>query len=260
MSMLHLFDHYSFRARLQPAFLALVPLAVGAFACAHPGAKWATALWSLLGSAGFTFFLANVARNRGKALESALWKSWGGAPTTLALRHSGQGNSVLRECWHEQLKRITGLPLPTAEQEARDPQQADEIYDAVTRIIIGKMRDTKAFPFVYRDNVNYGFCRNLYALRPLGLMSSVLGLCLCMGAAGWKYFEGANDYVPWAGMVICVGLGAWFYSTVTAQWVRVPAMTYSQHLMEGMEKLEKPKAVRKPKSETGAKAESTPRS
>src|SRR5437899_7423873 len=112
-----LFDHYSFRARLQPAFLALVPLALGAFAWAQPGAKWLTAIWSLLGAAGFTFFLANVARNRGKSIEPKLWESWGGTPTTQLLRHSGPGNSNLRERWHKQLSKLLGKPFPTPEEE-----------------------------------------------------------------------------------------------------------------------------------------------
>src|ERR1700730_13897443 len=85
MTVLGHFDHYSFRARLQPAFLTLLPLVVGALAWAEPGAKWFTLLGSLLSTAGLTFFLANFARNRGKAIEPALWKSWGGAPTTLLL-------------------------------------------------------------------------------------------------------------------------------------------------------------------------------
>jgi hypothetical protein len=84
-----LFDHHSFRARLQPAFLALLPIAIGAFAWAQPDAKWLTAIWGVLLSAGFTFLLANVARNWGKSIEPKLWNSWGGAPTTQLLRHSG---------------------------------------------------------------------------------------------------------------------------------------------------------------------------
>jgi hypothetical protein len=95
-----LFDHYSFRARLQPAFLALLPIAIGVMAWAPPGAKWMTSIWSLLSAAGFTLLLANMARNRGKGIERELWKSWGGAPTTQLFRHRGEANSPRFEtCW-----------------------------------------------------------------------------------------------------------------------------------------------------------------
>lgn len=156
------FDHYSFRARLQPAFLALVPLAVSVMAWAQPGTKWVTALWSLLGAAGFTVFLANVARNRGKSIEPKLWESWGGTPTTQLLRHRGEANPALRERWHQQLAKLLGRPMPTPEEEAENPNAADALYEAGTRLLIGKTYDAKSYPFVYRDNVNYGFCRNLY--------------------------------------------------------------------------------------------------
>ena len=121
------FDHYSFRARLQPAFLTLLPLAMAAFAWAQPGAKWLTIIWSLLGAAGFTFFPANFARNRGKSIEPELWKSWGGTPTTQLLRHSYPEYSVLRERWHKQLSKLLNKPFPTAEEERHDPSRADEI-------------------------------------------------------------------------------------------------------------------------------------
>jgi hypothetical protein len=245
-----MFDHYSFRARLQPAFLALVPLGLAAFAWAQPGAKWMTAIWSLLGSAGFTFFLANAARNRGKKIEPELWRSWGGTPTTQLLRHSGPANSVLRERWHKQLAKLVNMPLPSADEEAKNPALADETYEAATRLLIGKTRDTKAFPFVYRDNVNYGFCRNLYALRRLGICLSLIGV-LCSAAAGyWSLRLGKIDYLPWGCSAASGALLLWWLFTVTRSWVKVPAMNYAQHLFEGLEKLAPLKPSKKPASPT----------
>ena len=236
-----LFDYYSFRARLQPAFLALVPLALGAFAWAQPGAKWLTAIWSLLGAAGFTFFLANVARNRGKSIEPELWESWGGTPTTQLLRHSGPGNSDLRERWHKQLSKLLGKPLPTPEEERNNPVRADEMYEAATHLLIGKTRDIKTFPFVYRDNVNYGFCRNLFALRRLGITAALLGLLASAGAGWWSLKAGKLEYLPWGCALICGGLLLWWIFTVTSQWVKVPAMNYAHHLLEATEKISRVK-------------------
>ena len=121
------------------------------------------------------------------------------------------------------------------------------MYEAATRIIIGKMRDTKAFPFVYRDNVNYGFCRNLFALRGLGIFCATLGLCVSLGAGLWSLKRGNSDYLPWGCSAACCGLLLWWCFTITAQWVKIPAMNYAQHLLEGMEKLVAPKVARKAK-------------
>ena len=138
-----LFDHYSFRARLQPALFTLLPAAIGIFAWTGPGVKWQSALWTLFGTVGGTFFLGILARSLGKQIEPGLWQSWGGPPTTQLLRHSGSGNPVLRERWHKCLSKLLGQPLPTAEEEAADPVSADEAYRAGTKLLINKTRDVK---------------------------------------------------------------------------------------------------------------------
>jgi hypothetical protein len=237
MMVLGYFDHYSFRARLQPAFLALLPLIIGALAWTEPGAKWFTLLGSLLSTAGLTFFLANFARNRGKAIEPELWKSWGGAPTTQLLRHSGPANSVLRERWHRELSKLLNKALPTPREEKEDPTGADELYDAATRILIEKTRDTRGFPFIYRDNVNYGFCRNLYALKNCGIAINLLGLIASGLAAYWSLRAEKLAYLPFVCSVICIGLLICWIFTVNSAWVKVPGMNYAHHLLQATEML-----------------------
>ena len=242
-----LFDHYSFRARLQPALLTLVPAALTALAWAPPGARWPTTLWSLLGGVGFTFFLENVARNRGQPTETALFNSWGGKPTTQLLRHSGPANSVLRDRWHKQLAKVVGKPLPTADEERANPAAADELYEAATRLLIGKTRNAKTYPLVYKENVSYGFCRNLYALRSLGKTVSIFGLLLSIGAGVWLLKTGKGDLLPWGCAVVCGALALWWFFTVTTDWVKVPAVNYAQHLFESCEKLSRARQPADPK-------------
>src|SRR5260370_27884247 len=133
-----LFDAYSLRARLQPALLAVLPAALAIFAWIGPSARWLASLWTIFGTAGGTYLLAVIARNRGRQLEPALWQSWGGAPTTQLLRHRGPANPVLRQRWHDYFSILLGLVCPTAQQEATNPGKADEFYAAGTRILIDK--------------------------------------------------------------------------------------------------------------------------
>jgi hypothetical protein len=230
-----LFDHYSLRARLQPALLASMPLVVGAVAWLKLSAWWPSAIWGLFVTAGFTFFLANVARNRGKALEPTLWSIWGGAPTTQLLRHSGPANPVMRERWHKQLAKILGKKLPTKEQELKDGAQADAIYEAGVRLLIGKTRDVKAYPLVYGENVSYGFCRNLFGLKSIGISVSLFGLAASI-ASGLALGLSVTDLLPWICATICLFQLLWWIFIVRADWVKVPAMNYAQHLLESAEK------------------------
>ena len=165
MTNFNLFDQYSFRARLQPALLTLFPAAVAIFSWTGPEGRWQSFLWTLFGTMGGTYFLAVFARNLGKQLEPKLWGSWGGAPTTQYLRHSGPANPVMRERWHQSLSKLVGRTLPTHEEEKHNPSDADNVYNAAVKLQIGKTRDTKKYSMLFKKNTHYGFCRNLFAMK-----------------------------------------------------------------------------------------------
>ena len=57
------------------------------------------------------------------------------------------------------------------------------------------------------------------------------------GAGWWSLKAGKFEYLPWGCALICFGLLLWWIFTVTANWVRVPAMNYAQHLLEATEKI-----------------------
>jgi hypothetical protein len=239
---LKLFDHYSLRARLQPALLTLLPAAVAIFAWTGPGVKWQSALWTLFGTAGGTYFLAILARNFGKGIEPGLWQSWGGAPTTQLLRHSGLGNPIMRERWHKYLSKLLGKEFPTAQEEAADPASAENIYGAGIKLLINKTRDTKKFHLVYKENVHYGYCRNLYAMRGMGVSLSVLGLIASCGAAFWDVHTANFQIYPWVCGAAELLLLVWWLFTIKPSWVRIPAFAYAERLLESTENLSRTKS------------------
>ncbi len=230
-----LFDQYSLRARLQPALLTLLPAAIGVFAWAGPGVKWQSALWTLFGTAGGTCFLAIVARNFGKKIENGLWQSWGGSPTTQLLRHSGSANPVMRDRWHKSLAKLLGRPFPTAQEEAANPNSADDVYGAAARLQINKTHDTKKYPLVFKENMHYGFCRNLYAMRAIGITVAILGIVASCAAGIWSIQSGNPDVRPWVCAVVCTLMFLLWVFVVKPSWVRVPAFAYAERLLESVE-------------------------
>jgi hypothetical protein len=231
------FDHYSFRARLQPALLTLLPAAVGIFAWTGPGVKWQSALWTLFGTVGGTYFLAILARNSGKQIESGLWLSWGGAPTTQLLRHSGIGNPISRERWHKYLSKLLDRKFPTVQEEAADAAGADNIYGAAIKLLINKTRDKNKFHLVYKENVQYGYCRNLYAMRVMGIGAAVLGSMACLAAGFWGVYIRDPKICPWACLAVDLLFVVWWIFTINPAWVKVPAFAYAERLLEGTENL-----------------------
>ncbi len=239
----NLFDHYSFRARLQPALLALLPAAIGIIAWTGPGVKWQSALWTLFGTAGGTYFLAMLARNLGKNLEPELWKSWGGAPTTQLLRHSGVANPIMRERWHKYLSKKLGRPFPTKQEELANPNSADDVYYAAVKLQIGKTRDTKKYHLLYKENTHYGFCRNLLAMKIIGVIISLLGAVSSV-LAGFKFAQSGNAQVaPWVCVAINLMFVIWWVFIINPSWVKIPAFAYAERLFESTENIS---ALRQP--------------
>ncbi len=236
-----LFDHYSFRARLQPALLTLLPAALGIFAWTGSGVKWQSALWTLFGTVGGTFYLAILARNCGKQIEPDLWQSWGGSPTTQLLRHAGTGNPILRERWHKFLSKLLGKPLPTLQEEQADPKSADDIYNAGIKLLINRTRDVKKFHLIYKENIQYGYCRNLFAMRFMGLTFSLLGSGACLAAGLWNTYTGDPKIYSWVCLAADIVFLVWWVFVITPAWVRVPASAYAERLLESIENIPQPR-------------------
>ena len=223
------FDRYNLEARLLPALLALLPLATGLYAWTDPSSGWIKALWYLIGSCGGTYMLAMTARNWGKESEAKLWDSWGGAPTLQLLRHRGIGNSILRERWHKSLAKLVGQKFPTAEEEAANPDGADAIYEAATRLIINKRRGEKN-SLIFKENVHYGFCRNAYGMRPLAISIAIIGTGAA-AASGVISTDQAKT-IAWACAGVNILILYWWVFVVTPTWVKQPAMAYANRLLE----------------------------
>jgi hypothetical protein len=240
MNSMSLFDTYNLRARVAPVFVVLIPAIIAV-------AAWAPEALSLkLGSAaavvsiGLSMLVAQFGRDFGKRKEAGLWEGWGGPPTTQLMRHRNLSfNPVVRGRYHAHLQGLCpNIKIPTAEEEARDPDSADQIYSAATRYLIGATRDTKRFPLIFKENVNYGFLRNLWGLKPFGLIISLLGASACTLRL-WILYHNTRLILPAsvAGLLISFALLlAWLF-WVTPATVRVPADAYAERLFEACEQL-----------------------
>lgn len=169
-------DPYERKARLTPALLVVLPILVPLVCVYGPRHPVLTALLGLLGGCGAMYALASIARGRGKKLEEQLIQQWGGMPTTIALRHRETSvlDSVSKSRYHEAIVSKLGITLPTAEEEAADPAKADDIYIGATKRLRELTRNDKSL--LLKENIAYGFHRNTLAMKPVGIVLSVLGL------------------------------------------------------------------------------------
>jgi hypothetical protein len=233
-------DPYERKARLYPGLLVALPLLVPLL-CVY-GAKdpVLTSVVGLLGGCGAIYALASVARGRGKKLEENLVKVWGGMPTTLMLRHRDSFlNSMSKRGYHEAITSKLGIPMPTAEEEASDPAKADDTYTGATRRLRELTRGDKKL--LLKENIAYGFHRNMLAMKPIGVFTSLAGLVYGLAIA--QVLQLAPPYVVpvnianpglAAGLTLLISLAllaAWlFYFNQDA--VRRVGIVYAERLFE----------------------------
>ncbi len=96
----------------------------------------------------------------------------------LSHRHTTLDKTTLAR-YHTKLQTLLEVTLPTAQSEQQTPSAADEVYDSCARFLRKITRERKQFPLVFAENVNYGFRRNLWAMKSLGISSAVLGIAGC---------------------------------------------------------------------------------
>jgi len=228
-----------------PGLILTLPVSLLAVVAIASKPAWWSAVASILGASGVTYLGAQVIRSFGQRVEPALWKSWGGAPTTQLLRFKGSKNTTKVTRWHELLaKLMPDVHLPNADEESKDPEGADAAYETVVSVLIAKTRDTKKFARIFDENCEYGYRRNLYSCRRFGYLSGIVSLLAIVGlasahAAGAIHLSVLGICFVALADVVGLILLKWI---VTPQWVHEAADAYASRLIESVEVLEPDKS------------------
>lgn len=232
-------DPYNRKARLQPALFTFLPTLVGALLLV-PAVEtvWITTT-GLVVYCGGAMWLTQFGRERGKALEPTLYLDWGGKPSVAMLRHrDGRLPRPLKERYKAFLAQsVPGLRLPSADEEVESPGDADDAYESANAWLLSQTRDRQRFKLLFEENVNYGFRRNLWALKPVALaMDAVIFAAIAaFFAVQWagSISETLNLIEPlfWIACLLTAAHGLWFGLLVRRNWVRMPAEAYARHLL-----------------------------
>ncbi|WP_296710630.1 hypothetical protein [Rhodoblastus sp.] len=194
-----------------------------------------------------SFALSQAARELGKREEARLLGDWGAWPSTSILRHSDQTFDLLTKMrYHRRLVKLGAVErMPTSDEEAADPVAADKIYSSAAVWLRTKTRDTKKFPLIFSENINYGFRRNLLGCKALGV---TIASTVCVGDLIALYFGRSSGV---AGLESAFVL-AFLLSFATSKSVSNVALDYAKRLIEAIDQLNTQKAsaprVRKKKA------------
>lgn len=233
-------DGYERKARLYPALLLVAPVVATAVAILPAKFSGLQSLMAAVVGCGGAFLLTQLARDAGKNGEKGLFARWGGLPSVAIFRHRDTRlDSITKARYHKKLASLVKeAKAPTLEEEQADPNAADGVYAAWSNYLRVNTRDTKKFALLFQENVNYGYRRNVWGLRAIGIAACVLSSLV---AGAYLYYvhqstEKLDEAVAAAGAFALVLLACWIFC-FSADWVRVAADAYAERLAECAETL-----------------------
>jgi hypothetical protein len=195
---------------------------------------FAQALVGLSGvaAAAVALLACEMSRDAGRRIQPGLWEHWGGPPTSTRLQYRGGQAAESVERIHTQIETVIGRPLPTRKEEEADNDSADIAYEDAIAELRELTRDPKRFALVFKENIHYGFRRNLLGLRPIGVVvaavalagSGVYGL-VSSGPSGTRVLTAV---VPGGWSILMLAI---FIVAVNETWVRLPADAYADRLL-----------------------------
>lgn len=218
-----MFDSYALKARGAPAVIAGAPALLLVGASAFGLGTTGTVFGLVVGAGGI--LVCGLVRGEGLQIQSRLWSSWGGPPTSQRMRWSQNDPRVIARR-HRQIEAATGEILPSGREEYQDPEGADLRYANAVEILREKTR-TSGFAPLAAENAEYGFRRNC-----LGIRSVAIAVAVAVAAVSIALIlvDGSGRFWVDAGAAIFAALGWW--KLVTPEWVRSAAELYADRLME----------------------------
>lgn len=227
-------DAYALKTRVLPFVWATAPMLVlGMLAVPRLFTVLETAVGGGIACVA-VYLLSQLGRDPGKAIESALFREWGGKPSVAVLRHRDpRVDDQTKRRWRTFLESaVPGLALATEAEERERPTSADHGYESATRWLLTKTGDAGRFRILHAENASYGFRRNTLGLRwyavAVNAGSTGAGWWLVTYSGSWGAFWSTEGLVY---LAVSLVHGIVFLCVVRPAWVKVVADAYARQLL-----------------------------
>jgi hypothetical protein len=226
---------YERKARLYPALLLVAPIVIATVAIFSAKLSGFQSLAAALAGCGGAFLLTQLARDAGLKGQAALFAKWGGMPSVVILRHSDKRiDAITKARYHKRLAELVNeAKAPSIELEQANAAAADAVYTAWSNYLRVNTHDTKQYALLFQENVSYGYRRNVWGLRPIGIIVSLI-CCLACGIRLYFVQQSTGTFdeaVAGAAAFAAILLLLWLFR-FTSNWVRVSADAYAERLVE----------------------------
>jgi hypothetical protein len=231
----NLFDEYSLNARVRPSLLALLPLIIATYVSFPALYNVVTILFSVIVACGFITALAHCSRHQGRRTEQRLFSLWGGKPTTIVLRYSDNtidGHTKAR--YYKYLSdNIDGWGAPAIKDEQQNSDAADKLYESAVRWLLEKTRDTKKYRLLFKENISYGFRRNVRGIKWFGAVCSLIAILLILMSVypSTAYLDIKKYSLEYSSLIFSIVMLVWWLVVARDEWVKDAAESYALRLL-----------------------------
>ncbi len=235
-------DIYNLKARIYPVIILFFPIIIIGVIFSIEFESYLSLLSSFGIMGTLIYLFSQLGRDQGKLKEPLLWESWGGCPSIQILRITNPNiDSLTKNRYHSKLLLLCPVGhIPDEQLELTQPKLTDNIYQSWTKFLISQTRDIKTYPLLFKENVSYGFRRNLWGLKPFAL-----GLIIFFLVSGYLYFtfkyHNFNPiYLPERFILLALSLIlilVFWVVVVKKNWIKIPSFAYAERLVEATETL-----------------------
>jgi len=230
-------DKYTLSARVYPAAIVFLPVLALGIAFSVDIKEYYHVLTAIGITSCLAFLFSHLSREFGKEKENGLWKKWGGAPTSQLLRKE---NNIIDPLTKEKIYSGMKLLLPESAIliENGTAEEMEDVFRAWIRYLRGKTRETKKFQLIFKENVDYGFRRNLWAMKKLALLIDGVAIAACYIYVGVTIGFSDLAHYPsqfYLTLVIDTLLAILWILLINENWVKTQAFAYAERLIESFD-------------------------
>lgn len=222
---LELLDAYNIRARLSASIILLSPIAVTVFLCFNEVATIASSSAFVFVLLAFTNYIPILQRHSHRKIDKINYAS------ELLLPDDKTIDPITKGRYYRKLASIDDSFSPF--NNPVDTPALKKCCDSTVEYLRAHTRENH---LVLEENINYGFCKNLFANKVIGIIICSF-LMLCVGIYALVNFNCVKD-IPtkyyYAFVFNCVILLFWIFG-VTKNILKSTAIRYAKTLIAAID-------------------------
>lgn len=228
-------DRYDINARLKPALFVLLPLFVTVAFWIPLARTGSGVVVSLLSACGLLYLIAQTARRLGRAVERRMGNAAGRKHSARLLLHADATIAAETKARYHAYLQSHGLSISAPEEEQVSPDTAFSRTRSAVDWLLEHTRPNAQKTLLFNENIAYGYHRNLYGMKPVGLLIAVTAIT---GHGALLWVRPLDEATLWIGLLIEAGLAVtvllWSF-VVTESSVSDASLAYAQQLFNHCE-------------------------